>query len=866
MSELNQLKLFISYSHEDESHVDEFRKYLAPLKTKEMISDWYDRKIIGGQEFQSEIDSNLEDADIICLFISPNFLFSRACMKEKTDAIGLKQKKGLSVVSIILCDCGWLDDEDIARFLVMPTDGKPISGWENSNSAWMDVYNQLKLVIEKEHKIRQLKISDKFSAFLQSTEILTKTHSRREDVLLDDIFVYPELTKYSDDLEECEERISAKTVIENFSDYSKMLIAGENQSGKTTLCKRFFIELRKKNFVPIYVSDEEDGYSGKIENKLSKAFNGQYGYDVSFEEIEKNRIVPLLDNFHFAKHIERLLQSLTTYEHQIIVVDGIFRLNVQDRNLINSFVHFSIEEFIPSLRNKLIKNWIRLRDEDSSGSHNENATYQHIDHATELVDSALGRALGSGIMPAYPFFILTVTVINTVEADPKPFDQEITSQGYCYQALVYMSLRKLGVRSDDIDTYVNFLTELAHFLYQSQKYELSRDEFDRFKRLYGEKYNLPIRENILLSNLQRTRILAQDGFGNFSFCYSYLYFFFVAKYFAEHLDENKETIRDIVGNLHEDDNAYVAAFISHHSKNVYILEEILSIASNLFKEYESSTLNRKELDFFDERIDMIVEAALAEADNRPEQEREEDLRTKDKLEQLDRNGDTYGQREEEASSKREKEARELRRSIKTVEVMGTIIKNRAGSLERDKLESVFEGGMKVYLRLLRLFVDSIKKEEFQRRMIDIISTRLDSIIKDKKGEPDSDELEKISRIIFWNISFFSLYGFINKIVHSLGSAKLTTIIDNVCNRENTPATFLVKHGTLMWYNKNLRVNDIKNADKSDKFSEIAKTIMKHMIVNHCRIHPIDFKDRQKVEQQLDIPRKKLLLNRLRGAS
>lgn len=864
MSELNQLKLFISYSHEDESHVDDFRKYLAPLKTKEMVSDWYDRKIIGGQEFQSEIDSNLEDADIICLFISPNFLSSRACIKEKTDAIGLKQKKGLSVVSIILCDCGWLDDEDIARFLVMPTDGKPIAGWKDSNSAWMDVYNQLKLVIEKEHRIRQLKISDRFSSFLQSTEILTKTHSRREDVFLDDIFVYPELTKYSDDLEESEERISARKVIENFSDYSKMLIAGENQSGKTTLCKRFFIELRKKNFVLIYVSGGEDGYSGKIENRLSKAFNDQYGSDVSFEEIEESRIVPLLDNFHFANRRERLLQSLTTYHHQIIIVDDIFRLNFRDKNLIKSFVHFNIEEFIPSLRNQLIMNWLQLRDEDSSDKHNENATYQHIDHATELVDSALGKALGRGIMPAYPFFILTVTVINAVEADPKPFDQEITSQGYCYQALVYMSLRKLGVRSDDIDTYMNFLTELAYFFYQSRKHELSEDEFDKFKRAYGEKYNLPIKENMLLSNLQRTRILAWDGFGNLSFCYLYLYFFFVAKYFAEHLDENRETIRDIVRNLHEDDNAYIAAFLSHHSKNVYILDEILSIASDLFKEYKPSTLNYEELEFFDEQIDIIVEAALAEAENKPEQEREKDLKTKDELEQLDRNGDAYGQREEEASSKREREARELRRSIKTVEVMGTIIKNRAGSLEKYKLESVFEGGMKVYLRLLRLFVDSIKKEEVQQRLIDIIATRLDSIIKDKKGRPNSDELEKISRIIFWNLSFFSLYGLIDKIVHSLGSAKLTETIDNVCTRESTPAAFLVKHGSLMWYNKNLRVNDIKNADKSGDFSEIAKTIMKHMIVDHCRIHPIDFKDRQKVEQQLDIPRKKLLLSRLKG--
>ncbi len=57
-------------------------------------------------------------------------------------------------------------------------------------------------------------------------------------------------------------------------------------------------------------------------------------------------------------------------------------------------------------------------------------------------------------MPAYPFFILTV--INAYETFLKPLNEEITSQGYCYQALIYIYLKKQKVKNDEIDTYLNW--------------------------------------------------------------------------------------------------------------------------------------------------------------------------------------------------------------------------------------------------------------------------------------------------------------------------------------------------------------------------------------------------------------------------
>lgn len=53
----NKLKIFISYSHHDEKpFVEEFKKHLAPLKDKGLVEEWYDRKILPGEDYHSKAD------------------------------------------------------------------------------------------------------------------------------------------------------------------------------------------------------------------------------------------------------------------------------------------------------------------------------------------------------------------------------------------------------------------------------------------------------------------------------------------------------------------------------------------------------------------------------------------------------------------------------------------------------------------------------------------------------------------------------------------------------------------------------------------------------------------------------------------
>ena len=180
---MNKLNLFISYSHLDEEYISEFKKHIFPLTDNGSIGIWYDRKILAGQEFQNSIDNNLEDADIICLFISADFLSSSACTKEKIKALELKRRKKIAVIPIILSACGWKDDESIASLMALPVDGKGINTYTNSSDAWNNVYEGLKPVIYLEAKIKNATINKTFLSFLEDTEMLTKAHSKKERVV-----------------------------------------------------------------------------------------------------------------------------------------------------------------------------------------------------------------------------------------------------------------------------------------------------------------------------------------------------------------------------------------------------------------------------------------------------------------------------------------------------------------------------------------------------------------------------------------------------------------------------------------------------------------------------------------------------------
>ena len=63
------LRVFYSYSHEDEDARRELEKHLAVLKRQKRIEGWHDRHMTAGQQIGKEIRREIDRADIILLLI-----------------------------------------------------------------------------------------------------------------------------------------------------------------------------------------------------------------------------------------------------------------------------------------------------------------------------------------------------------------------------------------------------------------------------------------------------------------------------------------------------------------------------------------------------------------------------------------------------------------------------------------------------------------------------------------------------------------------------------------------------------------------------------------------------------------------------
>lgn len=698
-----------------------------------------------------------------------------------------------------------------------------------------------------------MKIADEFHEFLDNSDLLEHTHPTIKNLKVSDVLIYPNLDVF-DDEREYNSTIALDSFMSSFMGMGRVLVAGEDQSGKTVLCKLLFRYLFDLGYVPVYIEDSIHGFAGSFSSKLEKAFQEQYDSEDGFAVEDSSLVIPILDNFHYARNKKKLLDAVRKFTHHLITVDDVFELNFGHELLIKSYEHHKIRELSATQRYDLITKWVDKAYEHKFSVGADNDRYAQIDEFVELVETSLGKVIGAGIMPSYPFFVLSI--ISTYEVASSSLKQEITSQGHCYYALIYLYLRKQGVKDEHIDPYLNFLTELAKFTYDQKSQEIAQDKFESFVEEYQTRFLIPMGIKELLRVLEATTIIKKNSLGNYYFKYYYVYYYFAGKYFAENIGDEQSEIEEVFQNLHTNDNAYIAVFISHHSKNPILLKLLLEISESLFDKYEPATLSKDELGFFDERINTIAQAVLPSPTDNPELERKDRLRRNEEALEV---RSIIEEQETELDELSREFSRNLRRAVKTVEVIGRIIKNRHGSITIPELQVVFLKGMNVHLRILKSFIELISNPSAESELVEFLGERIRLITAETENEYDREKIVALAKEVFWNNNFSVIYAFTQKIIHSLGSKELIPISSAIASEVQSPSARLVEHGCIMWYGKQVRVDEIKQVMSDKSFSRTAASVMNFQIVNHSRMHRINYKDLQKIETQLHIPANKLLV-------
>jgi hypothetical protein len=142
------VKIFFCYAHEDEALLNKLKSHLRPLQRKDLIDVWYDRDISAGMKWEEEIDKHLNEANIILLLVSPDFMDSDYCYgKEMQRALERDQQGEACVIPIILRPIYWQDV--LGDLQALPKEGRPIVDryWHNLDEAFFNVAEGIRTVV-----------------------------------------------------------------------------------------------------------------------------------------------------------------------------------------------------------------------------------------------------------------------------------------------------------------------------------------------------------------------------------------------------------------------------------------------------------------------------------------------------------------------------------------------------------------------------------------------------------------------------------------------------------------------------------------------------------------------------------------------
>src|SRR2546421_2126406 len=142
------LDVFISYSPKDRELKSKLAIALSNLRNLKLIHDWHDEDISPGAEWKQQILAHLDQAHIILLLISPDFMASEFCYSiEMQHAIARHDNNQARVIPIILRPTDW-EGTPFEKLLMLPSDARPISAWSSRDAAFKDVVAGIRRAIQ----------------------------------------------------------------------------------------------------------------------------------------------------------------------------------------------------------------------------------------------------------------------------------------------------------------------------------------------------------------------------------------------------------------------------------------------------------------------------------------------------------------------------------------------------------------------------------------------------------------------------------------------------------------------------------------------------------------------------------------------
>lgn len=673
---------------------------------------------------------------------------------------------------------------------------------------------------------------------------LPLSHPNKKNLLLEDIFVYPSLTKrdISTDLSLEPAYIDSSILSQIPHNSSTIVLEGDVQSGKTSLLKYITLQISKKGLFPIWTSgkDWKEVRLNVINDILRKKYKEQFDtandtFD-KYSQQEKSKKAIIIDNIDNSplNHIGviELIKELNKNYGLIIISTSPmldFRTGLQGDG---STDYYRIMPFGHHLQYKLVEKW------KSIGINEYLVNVEELHRDIKLTYDQVSLLLGNQLMPAYPVFLLTL--LQGIELAKNNISTEETGYGYCYNTVLMISLLKNGVTKDSLLGFLNLLECLAYSLYNHEiglRNTFNRKEFETFYNKYKVKFNFSYSLDETLNILVSSCIIREQD-ELYIFGYKYVYFFLVAKHISKFDDKKRNTtIKHLCENIIDEKNANILIFLVYHKSDSALIEELVFTGLLPFCDDSPLTLDTSDEAFapLNHLVKQIKPLDILYDNVDYKEHQQESLKRQDSAEQsID---DANSERISPSDVVESDEIKDFKKTTIAIKILGQIVKNHRDTLEKDRLiELITESylvGFRALAHIGKMLQDAIP---------DLIK-----LATERFGYSDTDKqfIETKVRLFFCSLLYNACLGIFTQLAMNVGTSKINHIYDDVAKRINSPAAKLVSF-TISSYYGTLNESELKSLVLEFEKNPVALQIVKARVANYVYNNYLTYNKKQRI--------------------
>ncbi|MBU1182505.1 MAG: metallophosphoesterase [Proteobacteria bacterium] len=464
-------------------------------------------------------------------------------------------------------------------------------------------------------------------------------HPRAHDINLSDLFVYPDLRKL-DVKRACKPSglVRDREVLGYIQDKRRVLIAGNEKMGKTSLCKSLFSDLREAGLVSIIFRSEFTFKSNKnksVQERLREVIDTVVKRIYVPSSAARFWNTPIENRAIIIDDYDRLALSIggrdsllnwcnDNFGIVIVTADpGIRMREVLNRTLDDTilwtFEHVDILESDRETRDALIFRWLTFGTDPFEVSQEE--IYKTQIRYAQTIDALIGQ----GAIPSVPLFVLMM--LQQLETRGS-IESPNGLYGALYELIIRDVIKSACRKLSDVEVRLNYLSEFAYNLYSLKLKYIKQSSFEEWHKSYCDDYNLILNCQEVVSQLREIGVLRRDTEA-VGFKYRYYYCYFLARYLSHHIHEQPivDEVEKLSTVLYNIDAANTMLFLCHLSKNPHILNMILMAAKRHFLDADKYDLSQAPKVLPEGRITptplMLVE------DSSPAEERKQSLRRHD---------------------------------------------------------------------------------------------------------------------------------------------------------------------------------------------------------------------------------------------